>query len=109
MLNFFSKSVSPGTAGDMAFIDRSVTIFNQIKESEFMKGKCLSRSLALQFLLRRKAIDTDLVIGCYTREGILFAHAWLEKDGQVLNDHPIVISKYKTLLNGAMLSNLKFK
>ncbi|WP_341228129.1 lasso peptide biosynthesis B2 protein [uncultured Arcticibacterium sp.] len=97
VLQFFSKKVNDDYSNKAAYLDSSITVFNQIKERGFFKGKCLSQSLALRFLLQRRRISTDLVIGTYIKEGNLFAHAWLEKDGEVVNDHPFVIEQYKIL------------
>lgn len=51
-------------------------------------GNCLQRSLTLWFLLKCRGIDSDLRIGVRQQAGEFQAHAWLESDGQVINDHP---------------------
>lgn len=48
-------------------------------------GTCLSKSLALYLRLRRKGIDARLRIGVAKGGGALSAHAWLERDGLVIN------------------------
>lgn len=47
--------------------------------------KCLRRSLALRLCLKDQCIDASLVIG--TRMRPFGAHAWVQKDARVLNDH----------------------
>ena len=42
---------------------------------------CLTRSLALQALLRRQGIEADLRIGVRREDGLLRAHAWVEHAG----------------------------
>ena len=59
------------------------------------KGNCLSRSLALSWLLLRQGIACDLRIGVRTHEGSLQAHAWVEHHHQVLNDAPDVAAHYR--------------
>ena len=50
-------------------------------------ARCLGRSLVLWFLLRRRGIDAELVIGAGTpRGGELPAHAWVEVAGEPVND-----------------------
>jgi len=49
---------------------------------------CLQRSLTLWWLLRRIGVASDLRIGVDTEDGVFKAHAWLEKNGVVLNDSP---------------------
>ncbi len=55
---------------------------------------CLERSLALWWLLRRDGIDAELHIGAAKRDGRFEAHAWVEWDGQVLNDSADVHRHY---------------
>lgn len=47
---------------------------------------CLQRSLALWWLLRRRGIASELRIGVTKADGEFRAHAWLERDGAVIND-----------------------
>jgi hypothetical protein len=50
-------------------------------------ARCLGRSLVLWFLLRRRGIDAELVIGAgIPRDGELPAHAWVEVAGEPVND-----------------------
>jgi hypothetical protein len=50
-------------------------------------ARCLGRSLVLWFLLRRRGIDAQLVIGAEApRGGELPAHAWVEVTGEPVND-----------------------
>jgi hypothetical protein len=55
---------------------------------------CLVRSLALQRLLRRSGIESQLRIGIRKHEATLDAHAWVEHEGRVLLEAPGVASEY---------------
>jgi hypothetical protein len=58
-------------------------------------GSCLPRSLVLWFLLRRRGIDAELVVGAGPAEGgPLPAHAWVEVDGDPLDDDPDVRRRF---------------
>lgn len=59
---------------------------------------CLQRSLLLWALLRRQGMRPELRIGTRrsSRHGILDFHAWVEHDGQVLNDSPNVRKEFAT-------------
>ncbi|UBF26555.1 lasso peptide biosynthesis B2 protein [Kovacikia minuta CCNUW1] len=47
--------------------------------------KCLARALATQLLLQRYGYRSDLRIGVAINEmGVFTAHAWIERNGQVL-------------------------
>ena len=50
------------------------------------RATCLRQSLALWWLLRRRGIPAELRIGVRKDDGELQAHAWVEHDGQALND-----------------------
>src|SRR4051794_25392839 len=50
-------------------------------------ARCLERSLVLWFLLRRRGIDAQLVLGAgKPTVGALPAHAWVEVSGVPVND-----------------------
>ena len=57
-------------------------------------GNCLTRSLLLHWLLRRFGTTSDLRIGVRFEEGVLAAHAWVEKDGVPVNDRPEVVTRF---------------
>ena len=60
-----------------------------------LRSNCLPRTIVLWSLLRRRGIDADVRIGvrCDT-EGAVKAHAWLEWNGEVLNDAADVARQY---------------
>lgn len=62
---------------------------------------CLTRAQALQIMLARRGLSTDLILGVARSASKDFlAHAWIEKDGQILiggSEHRIgTYSKLKT-------------
>lgn len=57
-------------------------------------ASCLSRSLLLGWLLRRRGVATDLRIGVRLTDGVLDAHAWLECEGIPINDRPAVALEF---------------
>lgn len=68
---------------------------------------CLTRALVLRHLLRRRGIPAELRLGVSTTGGQFTAHAWVEHDGQVLNDSPAITRQYAPLdLPDAFLRNL---
>lgn len=52
----------------------------------FRRAACLQRSVVTTWLLRRNGIAAEMVIGC--RPLPFESHAWVEIDGQVVNDRP---------------------
>lgn len=55
---------------------------------------CLQRTLALWWLLRLRGIESDVRIGTAQTERGIHAHAWLERDGVVLNDEADVGGRF---------------
>jgi len=55
---------------------------------------CLTRSLLLRSILRRRGTDSDLRIGVQITDNRLVAHAWLEIAGQPINDTPDVATRF---------------
>ena len=51
---------------------------------------CLTRSLLLGWLLRRRNMASKLRIGVRLTQGMLDAHAWVEFEGVPVNDSPDV-------------------
>lgn len=69
-------------------VDRAATFY-------FKRAWCLQRSAAAVCLLRLAGIEARLVIGV---KSIPFgAHAWVEKNGVVLNDRSIVQERYTAI------------
>jgi hypothetical protein len=50
------------------------------------RGNCLQRSLVLWWLLRRHRIESEVRLGVRLSAGRLLAHAWVECQGEVLDD-----------------------
>jgi len=58
-------------------------------------AQCLCRSMALWFLLRRRGVDAELVVGALPAgSGPLQAHAWVEVEGQPVGDAPDVRQQF---------------
>ena len=55
---------------------------------------CLTRSLLLGWLLRRRGVTSELHIGVRLTQGMLDAHAWVECDGVPVNDRPDVNAQF---------------
>ena len=60
-----------------------------------LHSNCLPRTIVLWSLLRRRGIAADVRIGVRCgSQGEFQAHAWLEWNGEVLNDAAAVASQY---------------
>lgn len=64
-----------------AHIQRARRMVDVARSYHLYPMTCLRRSLALQRLLARQGIQTDLRIGAQRQGGEMRAHAWLEYQG----------------------------
>ena len=55
---------------------------------------CLTRSLLLGWLFRRRGVASDLRIGVRLTQGAFDAHAWVECEGVPVNDRPDVSAQF---------------
>ena len=58
---------------------------------------CLTQSLTLWWLLRRRGIDSEIYIGVRKIGNMLEAHAWVEYSGTVISDHPEIGRRFAPL------------
>ena len=63
----------------------------------FVRARCLHRSLALHYWLRRKGLPSHLRIGVRKADGELLAHAWVEMEGAIVNDAASGIAVFAVL------------
>lgn len=60
----------------------------------FVRGNCLSRSLALCYLLRQEGHDARLRLGGRREAKSFEAHAWVELDGQAVDNRDDTCSSF---------------
>ena len=75
--NAESAAEAARLAGAVVHVNRCVFPF---------EANCLLESLALWWMLRRRRFDAELLLGVRTIVGPFESHAWVECEGQVLND-----------------------
>ena len=66
----------------------------KIKRHGPVRGKCLSRSLAIYWVLRRYSVESSIRIGVKRGVQNFIAHAWVEVGGQPVNAGPEVNLRY---------------
>lgn len=100
--SFMSRFAGEESVGSVAVTtnqSRSLIRMKQtmriIKIKGLFRGNCLSRSLLLWLLLRRRQIPCTLVFGTRIRGGEFQAHAWVEKDFIPINASPNVRKNYR--------------
>jgi len=61
----------------------------------FKRVQCLQRSAATAVLLRRRGWKAEMVLGAQLLP--FLSHAWVEIDGQVVNDKPYITEIFQVL------------
>ena len=75
-----ARDISQPTAADIVWaVDEACVWYVK-------RAACLQRSVVAAWLLRRHGWPAELVIGC--RPLPFESHAWVEVDGEVVNDRP---------------------
>ena len=88
---------SPPTPDFHSSIDELMNIgriVNIAARHTLARGNCLTRSLVLRWILRRRNVGSDLRIGVRLVNGYLEAHAWVEYNGKPINDSADVAERY---------------
>lgn len=93
-----SSSLPPLTGRQIRAIRREIRFIEIISAFPFQWAFCLQKSRALVSLLRRHGIEADLRIGVRKSVDRLSAHAWVEYNGIVLNDHKETPEEFSVLL-----------
>ena len=83
---------------EQASIHQARTILAWAARRHLYEMTCLRRSLALQWLLRRRGIQTELRIGVKRVGEQVSAHAWLEHNGDPINEPEAVTDRYIPLV-----------
>ena len=108
--------LTPKTAGAFAApVERTradvwgtADLVRAARKWHIVRSTCLSYSLVLWRLLRRQGIDSDVRIGVRRgMSGEVEAHAWIEWNGEVLNDCADVATHYVPFA-GAISTGLTF-
>lgn len=84
------------TAGDRPS-SRTARLVDVAARHHVLPVRCLQRALALQALLARQGVDTELRIGVRKLHGSLHAHAWLERSGVPVAEGRDVTQRFSSL------------
>jgi hypothetical protein len=82
----------PGTDEDI-IQDHLAALYFSTRYS-LIEPKCLARSLTLWQLLQYQNLDASVKIGVSKENRAFKAHAWVEFQGQILNDTPAYVQSY---------------
>ena len=99
----------PAAAGGSAGLSQAravATLVQRAARHSPLGSTCLTRSLVLWWLLRRRGIAGEVCMGVAKEAAQFQAHAWVEYQGTVLNDDDQVRQRFAVLDLGAELEIL---
>jgi hypothetical protein len=76
-------------------IQRTSELINLAARHGIFQATCLTRSLLLEWMLRRRGVAAEMRIGVRLNGGRLDAHAWVEHAGIPVNDRPDVAERFR--------------
>ena len=91
-----SSKSSPVIEDVKACLKKTSKAFQAALRNSPCKGKCLSQSLALWWVLYWQHINCDICIGVRLQKGELSAHAWVEYKGVPLNESADIRERFST-------------
>lgn len=96
LMAYFGKPKSAGLEDSLSNVKCLLKALRQGVEQTFWKGNCLSRSLVLYWMLKRRGISAEFYIGVKTQPEFK-AHAWVEHKGAPLNIRKKMRDRYQTV------------
>ena len=96
-LSKFAPQKNAGAATPSDVLDSARGIARMVAAAAkegIVHGKCLEQSIALWWLLLRRRVPAELRIGVRQSGTGLEAHAWVEIQGNIVNDSEDVLNEY---------------
>ena len=81
-----SRAQHPPAPQTHDYVRRTAYIVNAAASRRLVRGTCLQRSIVLWWLLQCDGIETRLMLGSRKEQGRFQAHAWVEHEGEIIND-----------------------
>lgn len=100
-----AQSMASMTPEQRCGVQRYVRWIDTASRYHLLPARCLHRSLLLQRWLCHDGFQSELRIGVRREQHALQAHAWVELDGQVVNDSPASVAEFAPLQGLGRLRN----
>ena len=93
------RVLSASTEQGIAFARLRAEEIDAINSSWPLYFRCLPRSFCLWWMLHARRIASTIVIGVNVKDKNLAAHAWVEINGEPVNDRSDIASAYHAITN----------
>jgi len=93
--------IRPLSQKEVLFVQRTGQIIERVCFHFLGQARCLHRSLAGYHLFLQRGLPIDLVVGVMKKP--FMAHAWLEYNGNVINDNPDAVKDLTVQLHTGKL------
>jgi len=96
----WARTTSGRPRTDLETERKTILLLDIAARHHVLSMTCLRRALALQWLLGRQGVGTELRIGVRPQGSSIAAHAWLEREGRPLGQPPGIAEEYSVLTPG---------
>lgn len=96
-------------ADEARVIKSTVKIVESAARHRLTGATCLTRSMTLWWLLRRQGVESEIRFGVRRGADGILAHAWVERDGIVLNDRSDIGKVYAAFESDTTLNKLNWQ
>ena len=90
-------------------VGETVRIVGRVSRYDVMRATCLTRSMALWWLLRRQGVESEIRFGVRRGGDGIQAHAWVEQGRLVLNDRADIRDIYAAFEFEAGVNGLEWR
>ena len=103
-----SRQIQAESAHSLSDADivRLVRMVNVAANRGIVRVTCLRKSLAIWWLLRRRGVASEIQIGVRREQDLFMAHAWVERDGLVLNDRADIAQSFAVLASPEFMGGM---
>lgn len=89
----------PADVPPLVFVELAVWAVRLAAARGPYRATCLRQSISLWWMLMRRGIGSEIKIGIQRTDTGIEAHAWVERDGRVLNDSQDIARRYPPFPN----------
>ena len=94
---FLIPSKKTAVPAELSFMQRLYQLVGWASHLHIFPMSCVEKSLALQWMLRRRGINAHVEIGAHKVSDGISAHAWVKVAGQIVGESEDIIANFKVL------------
>jgi len=85
------------------------SVIDIIEKKMPWKPRCYNRALTAKRILRKRGIETSMIVGFRKKDNELDGHAWLTFNDQIVTGYVAGISNFKIVSDKKVKKEIKFE